>query len=184
MTLQSAQKWIIVLVAIVTLGSGPLLFASGEDERDPSAPVATYGDGRFRFGGWIDSLCFSPDGALLASSSDRRGTALWITRTGELIRHIPPIDRNAVDSTAVFSPDGRLLVIAAIHLHVWKVATGELLYEIKGAGRPVYDNRLVQFTRDGKHFLAYGNGSQAASGSRLNPVPKCRESAHGVRGFR
>lgn len=124
---------------------------------DPLMPIATYGDGRFRLGGWIDSLDFSPDGKLLASSSDRNGTALWNAETGELVRQFPPVDGNSVDSTATFSPDGKLLVIAAGHLEGRDVATGELRYEIKNAGRRVWENRLVQFTRDGKHFLAYGN---------------------------
>ena len=156
MTLKLARLWINVLVAIIALSSGTLLLA--ENQQKPLEPAATYGDGRFRLGGWIDSLCFSPDGKILASSSDRRGTALWDVQTGELIQHFPPIHRDAHESTATFSPNGQLLVIAATHLHVRNIETGKLLYEIKGAGQRVWQNRLVQFTKDSKYFLAYGNG--------------------------
>ena len=156
----AAPKWNIVLLASVTLGSGTLLFAAEAEQREPLAPVATYGDGRFRLGGWIDSLSFSPDGKLLASSSDRWGTMLWDAETGELIQEFDEIDRDALESTATFSPDGTLLVIAARHLHVRDAATFELIYKIKDAGKRVYDSRLVQFTRDGQHFLAYGKGAR------------------------
>lgn len=149
MTLQPAQKWIIVLVAIMTLGPGTLLFA--ETPLDPLEPVATYGDARFRYGESISSLCFSPDGKLLASSSRYWDTVLWDARTGELIRHLPS-DHSSRFSTSpshvAFSPDGKWLVVASNDLRVWTVASGELLYQKKNAG-----NRLVQFTRDGKHFL-------------------------------
>jgi len=156
MTLETAHKLIIFLVATVSLESDTLLSAAEADHREPLAPVATYGNGRFRLGGWIDSLSFSPDGKQLASSSDRWGTAVWDVETGELIREFDVIDRDAYESTATFSPDGKLLVIAAKHLHVRDAATGELIDKIKNASRRVYDSKLVQFTRDGKHFLAYG----------------------------
>lgn len=161
MTHRTAQKWIIVLVAFLPLGTSPLLFASDADQRDPLEPVATYGDARFRFGQSISSLCFSPDGMLLASSSIYWGTALWDAETGQLTRHFPSDHLNPFpvsQSQVTFSPDGKLLVVAADDLIVWEVASGKLLYKIKNAGKHIRDNRLVQFTRDGEHFLAVGIG--------------------------
>lgn len=156
MTRLSGHQWIVVLFTIITLESSTLGFDPGEQSRDPLEPVATYGDARFRIGGWITSLCFSADGTMLASSSHRWGTAVWDAQTGELIRRFPVLDRNAHESHATFSPDSKLIVVAATDLKVWNVATGELLYKIEDAGQTVWDNRLVPFTRDGKHFLAVG----------------------------
>ena len=155
MTHPRIDKWIIVLVAIITLSSDTLLHAFQQD-RDPSMPVATYGDARFRFAGWITSLSFSSDRKHFASSSYHWGTALWDAQTGELIQHFPASNRTP--SQANFSPDGKLLFVTSADLKVWTVATGKLLYEIKNAGKNVRFNRLVQFTRDGKHFLAVGVG--------------------------
>ena len=207
MTHPPAHKWILVLLAIITLGTGTILFASrlrerpnpslmkrgtpqgsgthqdqlvsiapipAKKRRDPSVPVATYGDARFRFGKWITSLCFSPDGKQLASSSSYWGTVLWDARTGKLIRQFPS-DRQW-DSQATFSPDGKLLVVTSKHLRVWEVASGKLRYEIKNAGKVVRYNRLVQFTRDGKHFLAVtSNGTalfiETKSGRCVRQIP-------------
>lgn len=153
------------------------------NQRDPSMPVATYGDARFRFGNWITSLCFSPDGKLLASSSYYWGTALWDAQTGKLIRHFPSSHQDRCQAT--FSPDGKLLVVACIDLHVWKVATGELLYEIKNAGQEVRHNRRVQFTRDGKHFLAVGIGEvlfiETKTGRTVHEI-KTGGRLHGLNG--
>ena len=160
-----------------------------ENQRAPLMPVATYGDARFRYTGWISSLCFSPNGKLLASNSRWWGTALWDAQTGKLIRHFssPEADYSA----ATFSPDGKLLVVVSSDVRVWNVATGKLLYRIKNAGQRGRHNvvqftrdknRLVQFTRDGRHFLAVNFRAvlfiETNSGKIVSKIPTGGEKTH------
>jgi WD40 repeat protein len=56
------------------------------------------------------------------------------------------------------SPDGSVVVTSADDgtLGVWESATGKRLFTLKGHGQHG-DVRVVQFTRDGKQFVSYGD---------------------------
>ena len=148
--------------------------------KQESGPVATYGDDRFRFGRSVRSLCFSPDGEKLVSHGHSWGPVLWDARTGKLIRQFPSeMGHFEVSPRACFSPDGELLVAGNVDVRVWNVANGELLYRLENAGR------LVNFTQDGEHFLAYARDGAAAlvetkTGKRVYQFPKA-DSPHSGR---
>jgi WD40 repeat protein/tetratricopeptide (TPR) repeat protein len=113
--------------------------------------------------GFCASLDFSRDGTLLASGS-RDGTAIvWSTETWNEIKALRnpdqaspsgPVDRFMVGDVA-FSPDGKTLAMSsrAGNLHLWDVATGELLETLRGHSSAV---SAVVFSPDGR-TLASGS---------------------------
>ena len=143
-------------------GAGPQqnqLVACGPElrkERDLSLPVVAYGDQRFRFGGGIYSLDYSPDVKWLATCGGGWGPVLWDASTGKMVREFPGPEPSRRVIAASFSPDGTLLASTGIEkVRIWTVATGTLLYELKcPAARAV-------FTPDGKHLLVAGWGGSA-----------------------
>jgi WD40 repeat protein len=76
---------------------------------------------------WVNSLAFSPDGALLASAGEDRTVRLWTAATGTVIRTLTG-HKGGVNAVA-FSPDGGLLASAAAEetVRLWDVATGALV---------------------------------------------------------
>lgn len=70
----------------------------------------------------VNSIAYSPDGRLLASSSDDSTMRLWKLATGQEIWKLP--FPNGV-SIVAFSPSGRWLAILSDKLEVWDHATGQ-----------------------------------------------------------
>ena len=58
-------------------------------------------------GGWVRSVCFSPDGRRLASGSFDRTVRLWDVETGACVRTLE--GHGDVVYSVCFSPDGRMV---------------------------------------------------------------------------
>ncbi len=106
----------------------------------PYSPLsALAGNGYLGYG----QVVFSPDGSLMATSSDN-GVNLWNVRSGEKIKTlvIPASDRaNSDDEVGglAFSPDGKLLAAGDQQAQVilWNVSTGALV------GLPLHGHQIV-----------------------------------------
>ncbi len=112
------------------------------------------------------SLCFSPDGRLLAASSDHDSTIrLWDVQTGRLQRRLVADESMATSGRVAFSPDGRLLATTdygnrkGSHwsggIHLWDAAMGKHLRLLPTPGESVSH---VAFSPDGR-WLAAGSSA-------------------------
>jgi len=68
---------------------------------------AQYGLSIYGHYGGVDSLSFSPDGRLLATSGRDHAIKLWDLHSGEALHEIEAHDKPIL--TLAFSPDGRYL---------------------------------------------------------------------------
>jgi RNA polymerase sigma factor (sigma-70 family) len=93
----------------------------------PAAALARMGTLRFRHGGNVEQIAFSPDGKVLASACNDSAIYLWEAATGKELRHL----KNAtagIDPGVAISPDGKLLVAGQQRkLRRWELATGKEL---------------------------------------------------------
>jgi WD40 repeat protein/tetratricopeptide (TPR) repeat protein len=115
--------------------------------------------------GYCTSLDFSRDGRLLATGS-RDGTAiLWSTPTWRAIQTLRNPDQDSLFKSGrgmvedvAFSLDGKTLAMASQegNVHLWDVATGQLLETLKGHSSGV---NAVVFAPDGR-TLASGSFDQ------------------------
>jgi hypothetical protein len=109
-------------------------------------------------GAWVNSVAFSPDGAVLASGHRHQAVKLWDLATGKNTATLA--HQGAVYSVA-FSPDGKLLAAGgggerAGELKLWRVARRTPVADFKGLRRAI---RWVAFSPDGK-LLAASNGGE------------------------
>jgi WD40 repeat protein len=130
----------------------------------PPGAIARFGTVRFREADCLDLVAFAPDGKRLASAGPL-GAVLWDVSTGEKLLRLRKRSASPVAGSRaakgpgvlVFSPNGRYLAADPGHeLHVWEVATGQLLPAF--GPRPGTTGQ-VAFLPDGK-TLAIGVGNQ------------------------
>ncbi|KAL3469681.1 WD40 repeat-like protein [Aspergillus californicus] len=103
--------------------------------------------------GWVWSVAFSPNGRLLASSSDDNTVRLWDPATGALEQTLEGHSDSVL--SVAFSPDGRLLASSSSDktVRLWDPATGALEQTLKGHSDWVWS---VAFSPDGR-LLASGS---------------------------
>jgi RNA polymerase sigma factor (sigma-70 family) len=126
-----------------------------DGESLPPEAVARLGTTRFRHGGHIDYLAFTPDGKTLVSCGPWDGVRVWEAATGKEVRRFS--DQGKVQSVAL-SPDGKLLATFVRGtqqdepIAIRAFATGQVLRRCgKGA-----DFRTLTFSPDGKVLAGFG----------------------------
>ncbi len=107
----------------------------------------------------VTAIDFSPNGKLLASSSDDGSIKLWDVVTGKEINTFK-VDKTYIKSV-IFTNDGNYLIFSGNDslIRIWDLMTGELKKIIKGHQNCVYS---LDFSPNGK-FLASGDGDGVVS---------------------
>ncbi len=136
----------------------------------PAGALARIGTVRLQQGSSVHSLCYSPDGKLLASAGGDSTARLWDVATGREVRRFVDPKSEWIGSVAI-SPDGKTLVTGGRTVRVWDVASGQEAY-----GLP-YRSANVALSQDGKTLaVAAGEGIHVwdlAQGRELRQV-KCQ----------
>ncbi|MBA3485528.1 MAG: protein kinase, partial [Pirellulales bacterium] len=117
----------------------------------------------------VFDVAFSPDGNLLATSTQAGNVRIWQAKTGQVVQKWPAHQKSA--TTIRFSPDGRFLATGSLDktVNVWdmeKVRRGEVeepLFRWEHASR-VWS---VAFSPDGRH-LASAGGKEAEKTGEAN----------------
>jgi WD40 repeat protein len=126
--------------------------------------------------GWVQSVAFSPDGQLLASSSNDKTIRVWDTVTGSLQQlfegHSGPV------WSVAFSPDGQLLASGSDDktVRLWGTIMGALQQTLKGHSGSV---QSVAFSPDGC-LLASGSDDKTARiwGTATGSLKQTLEAIH------
>jgi len=74
----------------------------------PEGALARLGSTRFRHGGTVWHLAFSPDGKTVASSSNGQAVRIWDVKTGRKVRES---ERRYGGGALAYSPDGATLAV-------------------------------------------------------------------------
>ncbi|MGO9886918.1 MAG: WD40 repeat domain-containing protein [Solirubrobacteraceae bacterium] len=108
-------------------------------------------------GAEISSAWFSPDdgGRLVVTSSDDGTSRVWNATTGGQVEVLAEPNGDQV-ANANFSPNGQFIVTCSGSIHVWSVATGQLLTTFP------YGDDLTdcEFSTNGSQIAAGGDGGQ------------------------
>lgn len=100
-------------------------------------------------GNSVTGVIFSPDGSLLAAAGSDGTVRLWSVATHRQVAQFA--DPNDLSQAAAFSPDGKIVAVAASDLREWSVASHRQL------GRTMHPSRFATnglvFTLDGKTMI-------------------------------
>jgi hypothetical protein len=165
---------------------GPTPPGQPTSSRDSPFPAATVQTVRTLSGhkANVAGVAFSPDGALLATTSFDMTVRLWDRGTGE---HLRTLQGHTAEVWAVaFSPDGALLATAGGDgdetARLWNPATGEHLRTLQGHTEGVYG---VAFSPDGALLATTSRDHTArlwnpATGEHLRTLEGHAQAAWGV----
>jgi WD40 repeat protein len=99
------------------------------------------------------AVACSPDGRILAFTSQSDKVRLWELPSGECLRTIK--DQSMFVS---WSPDSKTLAASSYHqLHLWDAGTGNLVGDLAGHGRPVV---AVAWSPDGRTLVSAGDPAE------------------------
>lgn len=103
--------------------------------------------------GWIPQLCFSPDGTLLAGSSDQNEISIWRVADGS--REATLSGHTGRITSVAFSPDGKFLASGSYDRSILIWNAGDWSIARKLDGHTSYVNSLA-FSPDGKLLVSGG----------------------------
>ncbi|MDH4135612.1 MAG: WD40 repeat domain-containing protein [Anaerolineae bacterium] len=105
--------------------------------------------------GGRESISFSPDSKLLASTDAGGTLGLWQTSDGSLVRTLKVAD---VVSGTAFSSDGRLLAVMYMSrtLRLWQVSNGSLIREVQDLGSLAIGESIA-FSQDETTLVSAGS---------------------------
>jgi WD40 repeat protein len=140
----------------------------------PDGAIARLGTVRWRHGFRVTALTYSLDGKKIAAAGG--GATLWDAASGKLVRKF---NQDSHISNIALSPDGTMLATADIGVcHLWDVATGKELRQLKG-GRGWLEG--IALAPDGK-TLAGGDATgmlylwDTATGAQLRRIESKQEA--------
>jgi WD40 repeat protein len=155
------------VVEIRDLADGRVLATTPDPDRMRSvatelAPIQFSPDGRLLAAKQVEAIGeYAPDGRLL-SSHNVETILLFDSETGRLIRSLgPPKPRHGLLS-AIFSPDGRTLVVNDGDLYLYDTDTGRERLRIASASAPRFSQQWfvgMRFSPDGTKLLTSGSPS-------------------------
>jgi RNA polymerase sigma factor (sigma-70 family) len=118
---------------------------------------------------------FSPDGRLLACGSEDGAVRIWDRAVGKVVRRI---DQDPLLTEMLFSPDGRRLATARTAVHLWDVASGKEIRQIKTPGDAI---KRMAWSGDGRWLATWWAGDpfiplwDAATGKEVRRL-SCRDA--------
>jgi WD40 repeat protein len=120
----------------------------------PAGAVVRMGTVRFRHGGEIGQVAFSPDSKILAGASRDDSVCLWDARTGKELRRLENAANGGGEPSVAFSPDGKALAVGrGSEVRRWDTATWT---KLPAFSMPLVPNGMLFFAPDGKTLACLG----------------------------
>lgn len=133
--------------------------------------------------GWINTVKFSRDGALVVTGATDRKARIWNSRAGTLLKSLPSTS-NVL--TADFDPSGNLLALgqgdlnnatrpSLLSVYDWRAETELASVQLPGRAR------TVEFSPGGQHLVAaIGNGTAEVFGFNAGALTPVTTLQHGA----
>jgi WD40 repeat protein len=125
----------------------------------------------------INSISFSPDGSLIATSSLDKSATVWDAKTCKMISRLEG-HKGSVTST-IFSPDGSSLLTTSMDTKakLWEVKSGRLIQCLEGHRAEIVN---AHFNFDGTRVVTASWDGTAklwnSSNNRFKAFPDCNDS--------